>query len=167
MAAAVVVALFLVVPLVTRSHQAGTLHVGSGDAIVNWTSATAAGPTNSAASFSGSMDGLTLTGTATPVPGGSGGNGSVQSAIPAARWKGTLGASPFDVAVAPGTGDTVDLTGIWGSQRIDLIIAGAPAGATGFVLHGTVGQNTVTGSTTHPVQSGSYGRVTATFDVAA
>ncbi len=162
MAAIIVIVLFFTVPLLTRVHQAGTLHVGSGTAIVNWTSADTAGGTGTTASFSGSVDGLTLAGTATPE---SGGSGSQQSAGPGTTWKGTLGASPFVLAVSSGAGGTVTVTGTWGGQRVALTIAGQSAGATGSRLHGTVGQHTVTGSLTHPVQSGHYGRVTAAFDV--
>ena len=179
-AVAVVVVLFIAVPLLSRDHQAGVLHVGSGDAVVNWTSSPASGGQPATASFSGTVDGLTLTGTATSTGTGtatSTGTGSaggspagtlpVAAAFPAATWKGTLGSSPFTVVVATGTGNTATVQGTWGGQRVALTVA-APAPqdqAAGYVLHGTVGPTTVTGTITHPVQSGKYGRATATFDV--
>ena len=173
-AAVVVVVLFVAVPLLSRDHQAGALHVGSGDAVVNWTSSPPTDGRPATASFSGTVDGLTLTGTATsPGAGSTGttppGTGSVTEAFPAATWTGTLGSAPFSVAVAAGTGDTATVQGTWGGQRVALTVA-APAPqdqAEGFVVHGTVGPTTVTGSITHPVQSGDFGRATATFDVSS
>jgi hypothetical protein len=125
-------------------------------------------------SFSGTADGLPISGVATTtIPSGLGGN--LPSSIPAATWTGTFGGTRFDlkVAITLGNGShtqsalnagfTVD--GTYGTQRVAIVAR--PVSPTSNLVRftGTVGNLSVAGTVNEPSENGRTGTVHASFTV--
>ncbi len=162
-----------------------SISTGSGTATITWkpVSGSSSGLGNPHQPFTGTIEGIPVSGVAT-MPGASGGSsvsnsGKLPSTIELFRWEGTFGRKPFDVGLYatyhPSTNPTnpasifpsIRITGTWGSWAVNGHIVPPTAAQlkndTGPVrFYGTVGEYKVSGSVPEPSGTGDATQKTGT-----
>ena len=168
-----------------------TISVGSGTATITWipVSSDATGFGNPPQPFTGTIDGLPLSGVATTpgvnsvvTPSGasnhasSSNSGKIPSTIEFFRWKGTFAGKPFDVGlyatyhrstnpIGPASFPSVKITGRWGPLAVNGHIVPPTAeqlktGRGPVRFYGTVGRYNVSGSVPRPSGTGTGAKKT-------
>jgi hypothetical protein len=157
------------------SSSPNTISTGSGTATITWepVSGNSTGYGNPPQPFTGTIDGLLLSGvTTTPKP-------NSATTIEFFRWKGTFAGEPFDVGLFatyhPATSlsnpaarfPSIKITGKWGSRAVNGHIvtpsaAQLKSGKGPYRFDGTVGEYKVSGSIPQPTGTGDRRKQTGT-----
>ncbi len=184
-----VVAVFAVLAIV-KNNGIGSVPTGPGTATITWHSA--GGGVNSLPQpFSGTVAGLSLSGTATGANPSNVTNTTATPGAPVtfpshlhvATWTGTLGGTQFDLDVslsigrgasapaattpgsAPGITATFLVTGSFGTQPVHVTATIDPQHPDELAFSGTVGNLNVTGTVNELQEKGTTGTATASFNV--
>jgi hypothetical protein len=167
------------------SSTPNTISTGTGTATVTWepVSGSSTGFGNPPQPFTGTIDGLLLSGVATTPSASSASplsnSGKIPSTIEFFRWKGTFAGKPFDVGFYatyhPATNlsnpvamfSSTKITGTWGSQAVNGHIvtptaAQLKSGKGPLRFDGTVGEYKVSGSIPQPTGTGDRTKRTGT-----
>jgi hypothetical protein len=156
------------------SSTPNTISTGTGTATITWepVSGSSTGVGNPPQPFTGTIDGLLLSGVATTPKANS-------ATIEFFRWKGTFAGKPFDVGLFgtyhPVTSHSnpaaifpsIKITGTWGSQAVNGHIvtpsaAQLKSGKGPLRFDGTVGEYKVSGSIPQPTSTGDRTKRTGT-----
>jgi hypothetical protein len=157
------------------SSTPNTISTGTGTATITWepVSGSSTGFGNPPQPFTGTIDGLRLSGVATTPKANS------ATTIEFFRWKGTFAGKPFDVGLFatyhPATSlsnpaarfPSIKITGKWGSQAVNGHIVTPSAaqlknGKGPLRFDGTVGEYKVSGSIPQPTGTGDRTKRTGT-----
>ena len=176
-----VVAVVVVVALVAGKSVVAAIETGSGTATVTWTPAHPSGASTSFTpqSFSGSINGNSLTGVATsPVASSSASSDPFSPGSTAKaelfRYRGTYDGKPYTIGIflqgpLTGSNPSVQFTvsGTYGDQPVHGVVGPAPANSTSATVpfHGTIGGWKVTGTLGGPTGTAQQQTATAHFTV--
>jgi hypothetical protein len=170
---AVVLAATVVVAAVLLIGRGGTTAVpgGPGTALITWEPAS---PTSHSSSFSGTVAGVRLEGTATSplaseLSPGAGGHISLPATLTLVSLSGTLGGQPFTLNLTATTADlvhgppfTVRISGTYGTEPVNGTLTQTPGNAPS-PFEATVGDRHVSGTIPQPDTAARS--ATATFTV--
>ncbi|HEY5252350.1 MAG TPA: hypothetical protein VIJ09_11840 [Acidimicrobiales bacterium] len=180
---AAVVVLVVIVGAVVVLLKSSGIKTGSGTATLTWrVPKKGAGP--SPKSYSGKVDGLTLTGKSTgvaPADAGKPTSGTGGPELPVAHWSGTLGGKKFDLNVTESIGSgpssttsnkylgnfniTFHITGTYGTDAVKATATADPHHTGRLLFTGTVGSFHVKGTASEPKESATKGKIRASFVV--
>ncbi len=175
----VVAAVVGVLILVVGKKVEAAIATGSGTATVTWTPAHPGGASTSFTpqSFSGSINGNSLTGVATSPLASSSSNPFTPGSTAKAelfRYRGTYDGKPYTIGVflqgpLSGTDPSVQfsVSGTYGDQPVRGVIGPAPANSTSAAIpfHGTIGDWKVSGTLHGPTGTAQQQTATAQFTV--
>jgi hypothetical protein len=169
--------------VILQNNGIGTLKPGSGSATITWNQ-TGGGVTPPPQPFSGTIEGLTLTGTAIPakkpIPQVNPTTHTFvfPSHIPMATWSGTLGGTAFHLEVSmsfgppPGTavnphnyafkGYSITANGTYGSQPVNAVVT-INRNSLVEAFTGTIGNLKVSGTISQPKENGKTGTLSVPF----
>jgi hypothetical protein len=181
----VVAAVVVVVVVLLKSNG---LTPGSGTATITW-KVPGGGVYPPPKAFSGTVEGLTLSGTATgasPNNAGTattepGAHQTVPSGAYLGHWQGTLGGTPFNLTVTESLGVpppgsvhnkyvggfsvVIHVTGTYGTDAVNATATPNPFHAGSIPFSGTAGNLAIKGTVSAPTETGTTARVHVRFRV--